>query len=140
MRPTRLLLLLAPLALLGSPPAASHTRITTDLNFGSDVRAILRKHCMGCHNPKGPAPSYVDLTTYGTDRAPGARAWATAIEEEIMTGRMPPWQADERFDHYANSRRMTQEEIDIIVGWVQGGAPQGPRRNLPPPQGYGGEG
>ena len=94
---------------------------------------------MGCHNPAGAAPNYVDLTTYGSDRAPGARAWATAIEEEILMGRMPPWQADPRFDHFANSRRMTQEEIDIVVGWVQGGAPQGPRRNLPPPPGFDGE-
>lgn len=117
-----------------------HTRITTDLNFSKDVRAVLRQHCMGCHNPRGMAPSYVDLTTYGTDSAPGARAWATAIEEEILTGRMPPWQADPRFDHYSNSRRMTQEEIDIIIGWVQGGAPQGPRRGIEAPQGFGGEG
>jgi hypothetical protein len=75
----------------------------------------------------------VDLTTYGTDRAPGARAWAAAIEEELLTGRMPPWQADPRFDHFANTRRMTKDELDILVAWIGGGAPQGPRRNLPTP-------
>lgn len=126
-------------AALVSAPAAAHTRITTDLNFGEDVRPILRKHCMGCHSPGGMAPNYIDLTTYGSDRSPGARAWATAIEEEILTGRMPPWSADPRFDHYSNTRLMTQEEVDIIIGWVQGGAPQGPRRNLPPPAGFDGE-
>ena len=79
------------------------------------------------------APEYVDLTTYGTDSNPGARAWATAIEEELMTDRMPPWQADQRYDAFENSRAMTQLEKDMIVAWVQGGAPQGPRRDLPPP-------
>jgi hypothetical protein len=114
-------------------PASAHVRITTDLTWSEDVRPILRRYCMGCHSPGGPAPDYVDLRTYGTDSKPGARAWAAAIEEEILTGRMPPWQADPRFDRFANTRRMSQEEIDVVVGWIEGGAPQGPRRDLPPP-------
>ena len=126
---------LAALALAGiaTGPAQAHVRITTDINFAEDVRPILRRYCMPCHNPKGSAPDYIDLTTYGNDAKPGARAWAVAIEEELMTGRMPPWTADARYDHFRNSRRMSQQEIDILVAWVQGGGPQGPRRNLPPP-------
>src|SRR6185369_3569075 len=88
-----------------APPAGAHTRITTDLTWSEDVRPILRRHCMGCHRPGGSAPDYVDLRTYGTDSAPGARAWAAAIEEELLTGRMPPWQADARFDAFGNTRR-----------------------------------
>ena len=118
---------------IATDPAPAHVRITTDINFADDVRPILRRYCMPCHNPKGSAPDYIDLTTYGNDAKPGARAWAVAIEEELMTGRMPPWTADARYDHFRNSRRMSQQEIDILVAWVQGGGPQGPRRNLPPP-------
>ena len=126
---------LAALTLTGitTDPAPAHVRITTDINFANDVRPILRRYCMPCHNPKGSAPDYIDLTTYGNDAKPGARAWAVAIEEELMTGRMPPWTADARYDHFRNSRRMSQQEIDIVVAWVQGGGPQGPRRDLPPP-------
>lgn len=128
------------LSVTASDSIRAHVRITTDINWGADVRPILRKHCMGCHSPGGIAPDYVDLTTYGTDRAPGARAWATAIEEEILTGRMPPWLADPRFGSFRNGRRLTQEEIDTVVAWVQGGGPQGPRRDLPPPEEYSGPG
>ena len=126
---------LATLTLTGiaTEPAPAHVRITTDINFADDVRPILRRYCMPCHNPKGSAPDYIDLTTYGNDAKPGARAWAVAIEEELLTGSMPPWTADARYDHFRNSRRMSQQEIDIVVAWVQGGGPQGPRRNLPPP-------
>ena len=126
---------LAALMLTGiaTDPAPAHVRITTDINFADDVRPILRRYCMPCHNPKGSAPDYIDLTTYGNDAKPGARAWGVAIEEELLTGRMPPWTADARYDHFRNSRRMSQREIDIVVAWVQGGGPQGPRRNLPPP-------
>ena len=119
--------------LVSTEPLSGHVRITTDLSFSEDVRPVLRKYCMGCHSPGGSAPSYVDLTTYGNDGSPGARAWAAAIEEEVLTGRMPPWQADARFDRYANTRRMSSGEIDVLVGWIGGGAPQGPRRNLAAP-------
>jgi hypothetical protein len=121
------------LGLLFARPAPAHVRITTNLTWSEDIRPILRDHCMRCHRPGGIAPSYADFTTYGTDSRPGARAWATAIEEEILTGRMPPWDADQRYGDFANARRLSKRETDMIVAWVQGGAPQGPRRNLPPP-------
>ncbi len=117
----------------GSTPLAAHTRITTDITWSGEIRDLLRRHCMRCHSPGGVAPEYADFTTYGTDSKPGARAWATAIEEEIMTGRMPPWTADERYGRFSNARTLTKKEVDMIVAWVQGGAPQGPRRNLPAP-------
>ena len=91
------------LALLTTaPPAAAHVRITTDLNWSEDVRPILRRHCVR-RSDTSPAghPQLVDLPAVsGTDSAPGARAWAAAIEEELLTGRMPPWQADPRFDTF----------------------------------------
>ena len=111
----------------------AHTRITTDVTWGDDIRPILRQHCMRCHSPGGAAPPYADFTTYGTDSNPGARAWAAAIEEELLTGRMPPWTADERYGRFSNARTLSKDERDILVAWVGGGAPQGPRRNLPPP-------
>jgi hypothetical protein len=125
-------MLVAGIALTGER-AGAHVRITTNITWSEDIRPILRERCMRCHRPGGIAPSYADLTVYGTDSQPGARAWAAAIEEEILTGRMPPWDADARYGSFANDRRLTQEEIDKVVAWVQGGAPQGPRRNLPPP-------
>ena len=89
---------------------------------------------MPCHNPNGAAPDYVDLTFYGTDTQPGARAWAAAIQDEIMMDRMPPWDADPRFGEFQNSRRLTDDEKDMIVAWIQGGGPQGPLRNLEMPE------
>lgn len=114
--------------------AWAHVRISTDLNWSEDIRPIFEKNCMSCHSPGGVAPDYIDLTTYGNKPGhSGARDWAKAIEEEIMTGRMPPWPADERFSHFANERFLTEEEEEYIIAWIQGGAPQGPLRDLPPP-------
>ncbi len=126
---------LAALSLYIAPiPASAHTRITTDVTWSETIRPIFIQKCMPCHHPGGLAPDYVDLTVYGTDTKPGARAWAAQIEDEIMLGRMPPWNADDRFGHFENSRALTSEEKDMVIAWIRGGGPQGPYRNLPPPE------
>lgn len=113
--------------------AYAHVRISTDLKWTEDIRPIFRKKCMSCHSPTGVAPDYIDFTTYGAKPGQsGARDWAKSIEEEILTGRMPPWQADDRYGSFANERKLTQLEIDYIIAWIQGGAPQG-RRDVPAP-------
>ena len=114
--------------------ALAHTRITTDVTWSENIREIFRRKCMTCHHPGGIAPDYVDFTVYGTDTKPGARAWAIAIEEEIMTGRMPPWNADARFSRFANAKQLTDEEREYVLAWIAGGAPQGPYRNIPVPE------
>jgi hypothetical protein len=121
--------------LIYRPSADAHIRISTDVNWSEYVRPIMEKKCMTCHHPGGIAPDYVDLTFYGTDTLPGANAWYASIEEMLVTGKMPPWDADARFGKFSNSKRLTQNELDILMAWLQGGRPQGPRRNLPtPPQ------
>lgn len=127
---------LVALVLIGIDPDLSyaHTRITTDVNWSNSIQDILRRKCMSCHHPGGIAPDYVDLSVYGTDTVPGARAWAVSIEEQILTHTMPPWKADHRFSKFNNIRALTQEEKDLIIAWIRGGAPQGPRRNIPMPE------
>ena len=51
---------------------------------------------------------------------------------------MPPWHADPKHGEWLNDRRISQEAIDTIASWVDGGAREGdpkdlhPRRNLRP--------
>jgi len=89
---------------------------------------------MSCHHPGGMAPDYVDLTFYGTDTEPGARAWAAYIEEVVITDRMPPWKPDSRFGEFDESHLLTSEEKDLIVAWIRGGGPQGTPLDMPAPE------
>jgi hypothetical protein len=125
---------LASLSLGVSLPAMGHSRITTEVTWSEHIRPIFAKKCMRCHRPNGPAPEYVDLTRYGTDTEPGARAWAVAIEEEILSGNMPPWNADDRFTALVDHTKLSTMEKDYIIAWIQGGAPQGPKKDLPTPE------
>ena len=47
-----------------------------------------------------------------------ARPWARAIKSQVVSRQMPPWFADARFGPgLANDPRLTDEEINTLVGW-----------------------
>jgi hypothetical protein len=105
-------------------PALAHDVITTKLTYSKEIVRIFLKHCAGCHRDGGAAP--FSLTTYTA-----ARPWATAIKEEVLARRMPPWGAVKGFGEFANDRGLAQEEIHLIADWVEGGAPEGDAAFVP---------
>jgi hypothetical protein len=46
---------------------------------------------------------------------------------------MPPWFADPHIGEFSNDARLSQKEIDTIISWVNGGAPEGDPKAVPPP-------
>jgi hypothetical protein len=94
--------------------------------FTKDVAPIFYKHCVGCHHPNDIAP--MSLVDYRS-----ARPWAKSIREAVLTRKMPPWFADPRFEHFANDARLSAAEIATVQAWVEQGAAEGDRRDLPKP-------
>jgi hypothetical protein len=105
-------------------PASAHEPITTRVRFNKEVIRVLQRNCLGCHHPGGAAMS---LATYDE-----ARPWAKAIKEELLEKRMPPWCAVKGYGEFSNAPSLTQRDIDMIVNWVEGGAPKGDEKDLPP--------
>jgi hypothetical protein len=103
--------------------AASLT--TAAPTFSKDVARIFYRHCVQCHHPNDIAP--MSLVDYQS-----ARPWAKAIREAVVTRKMPPWFADPRHGDFANDARLSAQEIETIKSWVEGDAPQGDPRDLPP--------
>jgi mono/diheme cytochrome c family protein len=93
--------------------------------FNQDVAPILYKNCAICHRPGEAAP--MSLLSYKD-----ARPWARSIREKVVSREMPPWHADPNVGQFSNDPRLTQDEIDTIVAWVDGGAKEGEPRALPP--------
>ena len=60
-----------------------------------------------------------------------ARPWAKAIRDEVISRRMPPWGAVKGVGAFRDDPSLSQIEIDMIVNWVEGGAPQGDDVYLP---------
>jgi hypothetical protein len=112
------------LILLFSLLAFAHEPITTKVRFNKEVVRILQQNCLGCHRTGGIAP--MSLATYEE-----ARPWAKAIKEELLEKRMPPWPAIKGYGDFLNSPRLSERDRDLIVNWVEGGAPKGEAGDLP---------
>jgi hypothetical protein len=54
-----------------------------------------------------------------------------AIKDEVLTRRMPPWNAVKGFGRFKNDLGLTQEELSLIADWVEGGAPEGDPMLMP---------
>ena len=107
-----------------APSPAAAQAIETAPTFSKDVAPVLYKHCTTCHRPGEIAP--MSLLTYEQ-----TRPWARAIRDNVLSGVMPPWHADPAHGRWVNDRRMISQEKDLIVRWVDAGAPQGNASDLP---------
>jgi len=114
-----------PFVLLAALPAVAHDVITTNLTWSQEVSRIVYKHCVSCHREGGTAP--MSLVTYEE-----ARPWAKAIRDEVLERRMPPWGPVKGVGEFRHDPSLSQPELDILVGWVEGGAPKGDEIYLPP--------
>ena len=92
------------------------------ITFHRDVLPILAKDCQGCHRPGQIAP--MSFLTYAT-----TRPWAQQIKVVVASKKMPPAVSNPHYPVLTGQDGLTQAEIDILVKWVDGGAPEG----APPP-------
>ena len=104
---------------------SAHEPITTKLTWTQEISRIVYKHCASCHREGGAAP--MALITYDE-----TRPWAKAIRDEVAERRMPPWGAVKGFGQFRDDQSLTDPEIEMLVLWVEGGAPKGDDIYLPP--------
>jgi len=95
----------------------AHDPITTKLTWTQEICRIIDKHCVSCHK---------DFRIYQT-----ARPWAKAIRDEVTSRRMPPWGAVKGVGDFLGDPSLSGTEIDMLVAWVEGGAPEGDPVYLP---------
>jgi mono/diheme cytochrome c family protein len=100
-----------------------------DVTYAKHIAPIIQNKCQTCHRPGTAAPfsllDYEDVVD-----------WSQTIKEVVEQKRMPPWHADPRFGKFANDRRLTQDEIDLLVRWIDADTPKGNDQDLPPAKHY----
>ena len=99
----------------------------TPPTFHKDVEPILQSRCQACHRPGEAAP--MALLNYQQ-----ARPWAKAIRAAVLSGKMPPWQADPHFGKFSNDLSLTSAEKQTLTAWVDGGALEGDPAEAPAPR------
>jgi hypothetical protein len=113
----------AVLLIAAASTAWGHDIITTKVTFDREIVRLFNAHCISCHREGGTAFS---LATYQQ-----SRPWAKAIGEEVLRRRMPPWGAVKGFGDFRDDQGLTPEQLELIVDWEEGGAPEGEPRDLP---------
>jgi hypothetical protein len=99
--------------------------------FSKEVVRIFQQHCQTCHHEGDIAP--FSLVTYEE-----AKPNAILIKFMTQTRQMPPWKPTQGCGTFKDERRLTDGEIDTIGKWVDAGAPEGNRADLPQPLDFGG--
>ncbi len=98
-----------------------------DVTYARQVSRIIQARCQECHRP-GEIGPFSLLSFEDAAKRTGR------IREAILEERMPPWHADPRHGHFANDRRLNQEERDVLLAWIDAGAPKGDERDMPAPR------
>jgi len=119
----------AALPLLVIPrPVGAQTAAKTPV-FTKNVAPIFERSCQSCHRPGSIAP--MSLLTYED-----ARPWARSIKQRVSQRQMPPWHIDRTVGirEFKGDPSLSDEEVDTIVRWADGGAPQGNPADMPKPR------
>jgi hypothetical protein len=97
--------------------------------WSDNIACILYTNCTKCHNPNGIAPS--SFLEYNA-----TKPYAHSMKLAVNAKRMPPFPPDLTYQRYTHERGLTQEEIDMITQWADGGMLEGNAANAPTPPVY----
>jgi mono/diheme cytochrome c family protein len=104
---------------------ATAARVKGTVTFNKDIAPLVFQHCSSCHRPGEVAP--FPLLSY-RDVSKRVELVRTVIEERTM----PPWKAEPGFGHFADERRLTDDQFKTIARWIDDGTPEGDAADLPP--------
>ena len=97
------------------------------LNFSEDISPIIYNNCTTCHRPNEigaflPFENYQDV--YNNR---GLIAYVIAGDDDTRHGNpiMPPWPPDREYSTLLNERYLEDDEIQLVLDWVDQGAEQG---------------
>lgn len=94
--------------------------------YWRDAKSILDRKCMTCHQQGAIGP--FALETYDQ-----ALEFAPLLAGAIESGTMPPWPPNASCNEYGGSRALSDEEREVLLGWIDLGAPEGDPADAPAP-------
>jgi len=89
----------------------------SSITWNREISRIVYDKCASCHRPAGAAFS---LMTYAD-----VQPRANELKEAVLARRMPPWGAVKGFGQFRNDQSLSQEQIELITKWVDGGIRRG---------------
>ena len=96
------------------------------VTYSRQIAPIVYQNCASCHHAGGAGP--FALTSYAE-----AKRWGGVMEQVTQSRYMPPWLPEIGHGDFVGSRRLPQEQIDLIKRWVDAGMPEGDVAEAPKP-------
>jgi tetratricopeptide (TPR) repeat protein/mono/diheme cytochrome c family protein len=94
------------------------------ITYHQHIEPIVLQNCAVCHHPGESAPfallSYDDVKKH-----------ASQIAKVTQSRFMPPWLPEHGFGEFADERRLTDQQIQLIADWVKQGAAEGKPGSAP---------
>ena len=107
--------------------AVVQAQATDEVSYNTHVAKILNENCVVCHREGGVGP--MQLTNYEQ-----VRPWAPLIQLKVANREMPPYAYDHGIgiQNLEGDWRLSQDEIDTVVAWVNQGSAMGDSDIAPP--------
>ncbi|PCJ27063.1 MAG: hypothetical protein COA96_03880 [SAR86 cluster bacterium] len=111
---------LVSLVALGVQTTAVAQAQDDQITYNTHVAKIINENCVVCHREGGIGP--MQLTNYEQ-----VRPWAPLIQMKVANRQMPPYAYDHGIgiQDLEGDWRLSQDDIDSVVAWVNQGSPQG---------------
>src|SRR5712672_1731072 len=100
-----------------------------EATFYKDVGPVVWKNCSACHR-KGEAGPF-ELITYEQ-----VKKHANQMVKVTGSRFMPPWLPEKGYGDFADERRLSDGEVEIISQWVKQGCVEGVADQAKAPQGW----
>jgi hypothetical protein len=102
-----------------SSPADSASGEHSDtLTWYADVKPLMEAHCVFCHQAGV-------VGTFSLDTLESVSLVSEYVADAVQARRMPPWPASPGCEDYQNDLSLTEDQIETIVSWVDGGMVEG---------------
>ena len=98
----------------------------TSVTFNQNIAPIVYHNCSPCHRPGEAAP--FPLLNYDD-----VKRHAAQIAAVTKRRYMPPWLPEHGYGEFAEERRLTDAQIQLIQDWVGQGSPLGSAAGAPQP-------
>ena len=113
------------LAFVAAGELLAHDPNGVPISWNREISRIVYERCASCHREGGTSFS---LMTYQE-----AQPRAPAIKDAVLSRRMPPWGAVKGFGSFQGDQGLTQQQIELVADWVEGGTTRGNNpKTLPP--------
>jgi hypothetical protein len=104
-------------------PVETHDFNST-ITWNREISRLFYDRCVTCHRDGGTS---FPLVTYQD-----AQAKLVAIKDSVLARRMPPWGAVKGFGEFRNDQGLTQEQVELVSGWIETGARRGNNARMRP--------